>query len=37
MDKVLDADLYSMGDHYRVESEVSHFSRDFLTDLGYFD
>jgi hypothetical protein len=37
MDKVLDADLHSIGDRYRAESEASRFSRDFLMDLGYFD
>jgi len=37
MEKVLDADLTSSGDRKRVESEASRFSRDFLTELGYFD
>jgi hypothetical protein len=37
IDKVLDTDLYSIGDRNRIESEASYFSSDFLADLGYFD
>jgi hypothetical protein len=37
MNKVLDTELHSMSDCNRVESEASHFSREFLMDLGYFD
>jgi hypothetical protein len=34
MNKVLETDLYSIGDRNRIESEASRFSRDFLADLS---
>jgi hypothetical protein len=37
MDNVLDADSDPMDDCYRVQSEASRFSWDFLKVLGYFD
>lgn len=37
MDKFLNTYTSSMDDRKIVESKASHFSKDFLTDLGYFD
>jgi hypothetical protein len=37
MEKITGTDLRTTSERSRVESGASRFSRDFLTDLGYFD